>query len=714
MAPSGNAPLELWGGLECTVNRVGDEFRDQLLETGHHHRADDLERIAELGIKTLRYPAIWERAQSCLQGTIDWAWIDDRLSRLRSLQIRPIVGLVHHGCGPRGTSLVSPTFISGLVNYARQLAERHPWIEDYTPVNEPLTTARFSGLYGHWYPHGRDPRTFQRALLIQCRAIAETMQVIRQINPAARLVQTDDLGQISSMPELTYQADFENVRRWASWDLLCGRIDRTHELYAYFLEAGANVGDLEWFLEHPCPPDIIGVNYYITSDRFLDSRLERYPTWQHGGNGRDRYADVETVRAVDGPVMSLGPLLRAAFERYRRPVVVTECHMGCTREQQLRWLMDVWRTAEAERASGSEIQAVTLWALLGLFDWNSLVTRREGHYEPGAFDLRSNTVRPTRLADCARSLATDRTISHPVLQTPGWWRKPKSQESAPHLMIAGNGALGQAFARICQQRGLAFRLVPRRELDIVDGKAVSQILESDRPWAVINAAGYAHIDPAEQQCELCRRENTTGPMVLANECSRQAIPLVMFSSSQVFDGLQRRPYQESDPVGPLNVFGRCKAEAELQVLRIMPHALIIRAGDFFGPWDQGNFVRCVLQSCANNQDFCAADDLVISPTYLPDVVHACLDLLIDGEQGVWHLSNIGAVTWAEFACHAAQRANYDPGHILPRSSVSLGLTARRPPYIALGSERGLLLPHLDHALDRFFRECSDLRCKVSA
>ena len=80
------------------------------------------------------------------------------------------------------------------------VARRYPWVEDYTPVNEPLTTARFSGLYGHWYPHGRDDRTFARALLNQCRAVVLAMRAIRAVNPAARLVQTEDLGRTYSTP----------------------------------------------------------------------------------------------------------------------------------------------------------------------------------------------------------------------------------------------------------------------------------------------------------------------------------------------------------------------------------------------------------------------------------------------------------------------------------------------------------------------------------
>src|SRR3954463_10289882 len=86
----------------------------------------------------------------------------------------------------------------------------------YTPVNEPLTTARFSGLYGHWYPHGEDYPTFARALMIECRAVALSMSAIRAINPGAQLIQTEDLGRIYSSPTLADIAAFHSHRRWLS------------------------------------------------------------------------------------------------------------------------------------------------------------------------------------------------------------------------------------------------------------------------------------------------------------------------------------------------------------------------------------------------------------------------------------------------------------------------------------------------------------------
>jgi dTDP-4-dehydrorhamnose reductase len=91
----------------------------------------------------------------------------------------------------------------------------------------------------------------------------------------------------------------------------------------------------------------------------------------------------------------------------------------------------------------------------------------------------------------------------------------------------------------------------------------------------------------------------------------------------------------------------------------------------------------------------------VSPTYVPDLVQASLDLLIDDEQGLWHISNRGAVSWCEFARTAAGMASLDPSLIEPCEPSALGWSALRPSYSALGSERGWLLPCWEESLERY-------------
>jgi beta-glucosidase/6-phospho-beta-glucosidase/beta-galactosidase len=452
------APLEVWGGLECSHVRIGDDFRDQIADTGHSGRPEDLDRIAALGIRTLRYPVLWERVCSEGPDARDWRWQDERLARLRKLGIRPIAGLIHHGSGPRWASVLDPHFVDAFANYAGQVAARYPWLELFTPVNEPLATARFSGLYGHWYPHGRDETVCFRFLVAECRAVAAAMKAIRAVTPEAKLVQTEDLGKVFATAELQYQADYENERRWLSLDLLAGRVTPDHRFWPILLDHGISEAHLAELAENPCPPDIIGIDHYLTSDRFLDHRLHLHPHEHPGGNGRDAYVDIAAPWS-DIPVSETGwlPRLLEAWDRYRLPIAITEVHNGCTREEQLRWLDEAWKAALDARRQGADIRALTAWAMFGAVDWNSLLAERRGHCEPGLFDCRSSPPRATAVAAAVASLARKGSFQGPSLDRPGWWRRRRGErggEPSRRLLLLGQGEVAQTVAHRCALRGL--------------------------------------------------------------------------------------------------------------------------------------------------------------------------------------------------------------------------------------------------------------------
>jgi dTDP-4-dehydrorhamnose reductase len=218
---------------------------------------------------------------------------------------------------------------------------------------------------------------------------------------------------------------------------------------------------------------------------------------------------------------------------------------------------------------------------------------------------------------------------------------------------------------------------------------------------VINTAGYVRVDDAERECDRCYRENHLGAESLARACAQRHIPFVTFSSDLVFDGQRKDPYLESHATSPLNVYGLSKLRAEKAVLREHPDALVIRTSSFFGPWDEYNFVSIALRHLRAGQEFVAMNDVVVSPTYVPDLVNASLDLAIDGEAGIWHLANRGSLTWLELAQRASELAGANQASLLGRSWRDLNLAAPRPRFTPLGSERGLVMPTLESALERY-------------
>jgi dTDP-4-dehydrorhamnose reductase len=426
-----SSEIELWGGVECTVNRIGDATFDQTLLSGHQERISDLDRIASLGIRTLRYPAIWERIER--NGVCDWEWQDARIGRLQKLGIDPVLTLLHHGSGPMETDLLDPTLPERLAQFAGRVAQRYSWVTWFTPVNEPVTTARFSALYGHWYPHLQDAGAFFRAVWHECRAIQLSMRAIRQQTPNAVCLLTDDYGRTSSTPLLWYQADFENMRRWIGLDLLFGQVTREHPLWTSLIDAGISPRSLQEMAADPLENAVIGIDYYLTSERFLDHRRERYSAWTHGGNGRDLYADVEAVRVLVEGIDGVDDLLAEIWRRYQRPVAITEAFLGAPRHDQVRWLEMLWNGAHAARANGVPVQAVVCWALLGSCEWDSLVTHQRGTYEPGAFDLSKPDLPETDLAAWIRMTIAG---AQPLPAAPGWW-ETDARLIYPPVSVAG-------------------------------------------------------------------------------------------------------------------------------------------------------------------------------------------------------------------------------------------------------------------------------------
>ncbi len=425
---------ELWGGVECTLNRVDGVFYDQLTRSGHRDRAtEDLALFAQLGIKALRTGLQWE----WFEATGSWAFGDTVIPEMQRLGIRPILGLLHHGSGPTSTDLLDPGFPEKLAGFALKVAQRYPHVTDYTPVNEPQTTGRFACLYGYWYPHERSMSAYVRALHNEIKGIVLSMRAIRSVQPGARLIHTEDGGSTFSTPALESFRVQREHRRWLGTDLLCGLVTRKHPLFPFLLDHGLSEAEVLWFTDNPCPPSVLGLNYYVTSDRFLDDRIELYPGRAGGDTGSEPLVDTEAIRVRAEGIAGPGAALREAWDRYGLPVAITEAHLGCDALEQMRWLAEVWQEAQEARADGVDVRAVTVWALLGSYNWCHLCTNDTGAYEPGIFDVSGGVPEPTPLAGLAFQLAHGLPLEREVTAA-GWWH------SEDRLTIQPYGEMEQA------------------------------------------------------------------------------------------------------------------------------------------------------------------------------------------------------------------------------------------------------------------------------
>ena len=472
-------PLEMWGGVECSIVRVGDAIRNQLDDTGHTWRIDDIKLMAALGLKTVRYPALWELVEH-QEGKFDWSWLDRRFEAIRAHGISPIAGLIHHGSGPPWTNFADPEMPRKFAHYAGLLAARFPWVGIFNPVNEPLTSARLSALYGHWHPHQQDEALCFRMLVAECRCVSHAMKAIRKVTPLAKLVQTEDFGRIFSTRELSTQARYENRRRWLALDLLTGRVGRKHQFYNRLIASDVSPSHLAELETEPCVPDVVGVDYYLTSDRMLDGRLALHPGEAVGGNGRQRYVDVAAARSIPRTKISLEERLSEVWNRYGLPIAVTELHNGCTRDESLRWLMEGWKAALKARARGMDILAVSAWSLFGAMDWDTMMNVRQNSYECGAFDARYNPPRPTIIAAAISALVERGDFDHPVLDQSGWWRSDRRRKGATHLALLGTDQTSVAIGERCNKRRLPILMLANESEKPTDTKIWATIKVIDR------------------------------------------------------------------------------------------------------------------------------------------------------------------------------------------------------------------------------------------
>ena len=406
--------IELWASPEPTVARIdATTVRDQLAETGHDVRADDAERIAHLGVSASRTPVLWERIAPHEPRAYDFREPARRLEALRAHGVEPIVTLLHHGSGPAYTDLLDPAFPELFADFAAAAARTFPWVRRWTPINEPLTTARFATLYGVWYPNMRDDRAFGRALVNEVRALQAAMRSIRGVIPDAEFVLTEDLQRfVAGDAGADGYVAFLRERAFLSIELVAGRVGRTHPL-AEFLRArcGIGAGDLEALERAATPPDLVAFNHYPHSERFLFTTADGAP------------GDVPAVYVAGQPAPAIGPLLRAAAARLRLPLAIGEVHVHAPAPERVRWLAQHVADVNLVRDEGVDVRALGAWAAFGMVDWHSLLRARTRVAEDGIYTFAgpNGTPQPTAVAGALKELVATGRIDDGGVR--GWWER---------------------------------------------------------------------------------------------------------------------------------------------------------------------------------------------------------------------------------------------------------------------------------------------------
>jgi dTDP-4-dehydrorhamnose reductase len=254
------------------------------------------------------------------------------------------------------------------------------------------------------------------------------------------------------------------------------------------------------------------------------------------------------------------------------------------------------------------------------------------------------------------------------------------------LVFGGNGQLGQELTRAAGGRGIALRALPNTEADIAESAAVAAAFARWKPELAINAAAYTKVDLAESNVDEARRGNEIGAAVLAAACASAGVPLVHVSTDYVFDGSKAGAYLESDPVCPINVYGRTKAAGEDAVRRTLERHVILRTAWVYSEFGH-NFLKTILRLAATRDELRVVADQQGSPTSAGELAEAVLNVasafLHDRTlAGTYHFTAAGVTTWHGFANRIVEIAAPITGrnpHVLPLETADYPTAAKRPP-----------------------------------
>ncbi len=281
------------------------------------------------------------------------------------------------------------------------------------------------------------------------------------------------------------------------------------------------------------------------------------------------------------------------------------------------------------------------------------------------------------------------------------------------MRIAVIGAYGQLGSDVVRALGSDALPLGHSDLDITDSAAISTVLAAHQPDAVINLAAYNLVDLAEQEPDVALKVNALGARAVAQFCGRNRLPLMHVSTDHVFgiSGDRRSPYVENDLPGPVNAYGLSKLAGEYSVLAESPQSIIVRTCGLYGRTatrSKGNFVETMLKLAKTRTELRVVSDQVCTPTYTSDLAPILVRLLRESATGIYHVTNGGEVTWADFAREIFRLAELDV-KVSSIGTAEYGAAARRPAYSVLKTDKvcrqlNVTLADWRDALRRFLQE----------
>ncbi|HEY1686035.1 MAG TPA: family 1 glycosylhydrolase [Tepidisphaeraceae bacterium] len=363
----------IWGaGVECSFI---PHLNVNQFEWTQHDRfcREDLTRAKdELGITHLRYALPWHEIEA-KRGKFDWKAADERLQCAKDLGLELLLDVMHFGT-PLWLKQAAgdPEFPEALEHFTSAMVERyHSMVKIWSPCNEPLVLALFSGDFGFWPPHARKWRGYMPVLSRVVQATSRSIRAIRRQMPEATVLLCDAAESYKTRDkQLQGEVARRNLRRFLVMDLLLGRVDANHPLYSWLNAYGLSDLDLEWFRSNPQTPDVFGLDYYPHSDWQLD---------RAGGGVRQHRADKP---------IGLHGVANAYWQRYGIPMMLTETSIEGQAINREIWLDSMVDDIRRLREDGVPMLGLIWWPMIDQLDWDGALTHRVGKiHEVGLFNL---------------------------------------------------------------------------------------------------------------------------------------------------------------------------------------------------------------------------------------------------------------------------------------------------------------------------------------
>ena len=359
-------------GIENSIPTIhnGTVRVDQMEASNHYARwQEDFDCVQEVGINFLRYGPPLHKSWLA-PGRYDWEFADKTLADLKRRDITPIVDLCHFGVPDWIGNFQNTDFPALFATYAAAFAERYPWIQLYTPVNEMFICATFSAQYGWWNEQMTSETSFVTALKNLVKANVLAMTEILKRRADAIFIQSESSEYFhADSPAAIGPAEVMNARRFLSLDLNYGRrVDSG--MYEFLMDNGMTKEEYHFFLDNRLKQHcILGNDYYWTNEHRV-------------------FADGHTE--ASGEVFGYSEITRQYHNRYRVPIMHTETNLkeGPTGQEAVQWLWKEWANVLRLRNVGIPTVGFTWYSLTDQVDWDTALREQNGNVNPlGLFDL---------------------------------------------------------------------------------------------------------------------------------------------------------------------------------------------------------------------------------------------------------------------------------------------------------------------------------------